>query len=121
MIKKVKSLIKSFQFAINGLIIILKTQRNAKIIFGLGLLAIILGIYLRIPNSEFLIIILTVGLVFIAEIFNTLVEETQNIFSKKAHPQVKMIKDMAAGAVLIAAIISLAVGYFIFVKRFFCF
>jgi diacylglycerol kinase len=119
MIKKVKSLIKSFQFAVNGLVVIFKTQRNAKIIFALGLLAIILGVYLRIPNSEFLIIILTVGLVFVAEIFNTLVEETQNLFSKKVHPKVKLIKDMAAGAVLVASIISLIVGALIFLKYIF--
>ena len=121
MIHKAKSLIKSLQFAISGLINIFKTQRNARIIFILGIAAVLLGVYLKITAIEFLIIILTVGLVFMAEIFNTMVEETHNLFRKEFDPEIKRIKDMAAGAVLVSSIISLAVAYFIFAKRLFCF
>ena len=117
-LEKIKPLIKSFRFAVGGLINIFKTQRNARIIFGFGAIAIILGIYLKISTLEFLIIVLTIGLVFMAEIFNTMVEETHNLFTGEFDPEIKIIKDMAAGAVLVSAIISLAVGYFIFIKRF---
>lgn len=118
MIHKARSLIKSLTFAVRGLITIIKTERNARIIFILGAIAIILGVYLKISTLEFLIIILTIGIVFMAEIFNTMVEETHNMFSEEFDPKIKMIKDMAAGAVLVSAIISLVVGYLIFVKRF---
>lgn len=117
MIRKIRPLIKSFRFAVSGLIDILKTQRNARIIFILGAIAIILGIHFKISTVEFMIIILTIGMVFMAEIFNTMVEETHNLFSEDFDPKIKMIKDMAAGAVLVSAIISLVVGYFIFIKR----
>ncbi|MBM3247892.1 MAG: diacylglycerol kinase family protein [Candidatus Omnitrophica bacterium] len=117
MIHKAKTFIKSFKFAASGLINILKTERNARIIFILGAIAIILGIHFKISTTEFLIIILTIGMVFMAEIFNTMVEETHNLFSEEFDPKIKMIKDMAAGAVLVSAIISLVVGYFIFIKR----
>lgn len=110
-------MIKSFNFAVSGLIDILKTQRNARIIFILGTVAIIMGIHFKISTAEFLIIILTIGMVFMAEIFNTMVEETHNLFSEEFDPKIKLIKDMAAGAVLVSAIISLVVGYFIFIKR----
>jgi diacylglycerol kinase (ATP) len=119
MIRKFKPLVKSFRFAVSGLINIFKTQRNARVIFGLGAIAVILGIHLKISRIEFLIIILTVGLVFISEIFNTIVEETHNFFTREFHPKIKMVKDMAAGAVLVSAIISLVVAYFIFVRRIF--
>lgn len=117
----IKPLIKSFQFAVNGLVIIFKTQRNARIIFISGIFAIVLGAYLKIAAVEFLIIILTIGLVFMAEIFNTMVEATHNLFSEAFDLEIKRIKDMAAGAVLISAIISLVVAYFIFARRLFCF
>lgn len=117
MIHRAKSLIKSLTFAVKGLINILKTERNARIIFILGAIAIILGIHFRISTVEFLIIILTVGLVFMAEIFNTMVEETHNLFSEEFDPGIQKIKDMAAGAVLVSSIISLIVGFFIFVRR----
>jgi len=113
----IKPLIKSFQFAVSGLVIIFKTQRNARIIFILGAVAIFLGALFEISTLEFLIIILTVGIVFMAEIFNTMIEETHNLFSREAQPKVKMIKDMAAGAVLVSAIISLIVGCLIFLKN----
>jgi len=112
-----RNLINSFFSAIRGLIGILKTQRNVRIIFACGILAIILGICLKVTLTEMLILVLTIGIVCVAEIFNTMVEEITNLITDKYDPKIKSIKEISAGAVFIASIISLIVGCLIFIRR----
>ncbi|MBL7198483.1 MAG: diacylglycerol kinase family protein [Candidatus Omnitrophica bacterium] len=112
-----RNLISSFFSACRGLMSILKIQKNVRIIFACGILAILLGIYLKVTILEILILLLTIGLVCVAEIFNTMVEEVINLITDRYDRRIKLIKDISAGAVLIASIISLIVGYFIFIRR----
>ena len=83
----------------------------------IGVCAIFAGILLKISLIEMLIVVLTVGLVFTSEIFNSMVEETINLITDEHLDEIRLIKDMAAGAVLVSSIISLVVGYFIFIRR----
>lgn len=115
-----KRLTKSFLFALKGLVYIVKNHHNAQLIFFFAILAVIVGVCLRVPTSEMLIVLLTIGLVFVSEIFNTMIEDITNLITdKKFHPSVEVIKDMSAGAVLVASILSLVVGYSVFIKRLF--
>ncbi len=110
---------ESFGFALRGLVGIFKTQRNARIILLSAALSFVAGLYFNIDIHETLILILTIGLVFVAEVFNTMTEEILDIISPEFNPKAKLIKDTSAAAVLVAALTALVVGYFIFAKKIF--
>jgi diacylglycerol kinase len=106
--------IAGFGYAFNGLWYALRTQRNARVHVGLGILAIILGIVLHISAIEFAIIFLAITGVFITEMFNTVLELCVDLASPDYHPLAKIAKDVAAGAVLAQAILAIVIGLFIF-------
>ncbi len=108
---------RSFSHALRGLITIWKTQHNARLILIIAVGVIAAGIIMQISNIEMMIVLLSIGLVFVAEIFNSMVEETIDLILLLHLERIKVIKDMAAGAVWIACIISVVVGYFVFIKR----
>jgi diacylglycerol kinase len=102
--------IQSFQYAFAGLWYTLKTQRNAQIHLIATLIIFGLGLWLNLTFSEWAIIILTVGFVITTEMLNTVAESAMDYATLDFDPQVKIIKDVAAGAVLVAAITSVLVG-----------
>jgi len=114
---KLHSLKQSFTFAIKGIVYLFLLHRNMRIIFLLGITAFLLGIYLKIEAFEFMVLCVTVSMVFLAEMFNTAIELIIDMFTEKYHVLLKIIKDISAGVVLIASINSLIVGYFIFFRR----
>ena len=116
---KLYGLDKSFSYAMQGIAHILKTQRNARIIFLFGIAAVLSGIFLGISQAELLVVLVMVAVVFVAEVFNSMAEEILNIVSPEHDIRVKFVKDMAAGAVFIASIISLIIGSIIFLKHVF--
>jgi diacylglycerol kinase (ATP) len=67
-----------------------------------------------VPRLEFLILILTIGMMFVAELINTAFEEVVNLITKEYHPLAGIIKNIAAGAVLVAALTALWIGYIVF-------
>lgn len=111
---RVRRLPQSFQYAFRGIAHVLRTEHNVRIHAVAAVIAIGLAIYLDVPTAEFAIIILAVGLVLAAEIFNTVVEDFLDIIHPQHHDAVRRIKDALAGAVLLAAIAALAVGILIF-------
>jgi diacylglycerol kinase len=104
----------SFGYAFQGLWYALSTQRNARVHALIATLAIILGTVLRISAIEFAIIFMAIAAVFIAEMFNTVFELCVDLASPEYHPLAKIAKDVAAGAVLLSAILSIIIGLFIF-------
>lgn len=114
-----KGSLRSLKAALRGLVVIFKTQKNARLIAIIAIFVIATSLYFKISRIEFLIVLLTIGLVFLAEIFNTMVEETINLITEEYHIKIKLLKDMAAGAVWLACMIAIAVGYFVFIKRIF--
>ncbi|MDD5044677.1 MAG: diacylglycerol kinase family protein [Candidatus Omnitrophica bacterium] len=108
---------KSFSYAFQGLWYMFLCHRNMRIILLSGILAVSLGLYLEITRIEFIILLVTISVVFIAEMFNTAIELIIDMFTEKYHVLLKIIKDISAGVVLIACLNAVAVGYFLFFKR----
>lgn len=110
---------KSFTHAGRGLWIFIKTTHNAWLHLVIFTMAIVFGIYFKITHIEWILLILTGGFVLSAEAFNTAIEIDINLTSPEFHPYARDTKDVAAGAVLISAIIAGIVGVFIFGRYFF--
>ncbi|GHO91578.1 diacylglycerol kinase [Reticulibacter mediterranei] len=106
--------IASFGYAFQGLWYALSTQRNARVHAVIATLATVLGIVLRISAVEFAIIFIAIAGVFVAEMFNTVFELCVDLTSPEYHPLAKIAKDVAAGAVLVSAMLAIVIGLFIF-------
>lgn len=114
MTPSVRRLIASFRYAGAGIGYLIRSQRNARIHIALTVVAIILALWLKISSVEWAVLSLTVGLVFLAEAFNTAIEATVDLMSPDTHPLAKIAKDTAAGGVLIAAITAIVIALFLF-------
>ena len=109
---------KSFTHAGRGIWIFLKTTHNARIHLVIFIIAIILGLCFGISRFEWLALTLAGGLVLVSEAFNTAIEIDIDLTSPEYHPYARDTKDVAAGAVLISAIIAATVGILIFLPYF---
>ena len=105
---------KSFVHASRGIKVFLKTTHNSWIHVTIFFAAIVLGMYFKITNTEWMMLIFASGLVFVSEAFNTAIEIDIDLTSPEYHPYAKDTKDVAAGAVLISAITAIIIGLFIF-------
>ncbi|HEY8349343.1 MAG TPA: diacylglycerol kinase [Clostridiales bacterium] len=114
---KNKSLIDSFNNAINGIISTIKSERNMKIHIIAAALVLVLSLFYDLTRIEFIIVCMTITIVIICELFNTAIEVLIDTLIGIYHPRAKTVKDTAAGAVLVSALLSLAVAYFIFFDR----
>lgn len=102
--------IRSFELAFSGLWHVFRTQPNIWIHLGTSVIVVAMGLWLGLEQYEWLAMILVIGLVWTVEILNTALEVIVNIASPERHPLAKLAKDVAAAAVLIAALISVVVG-----------
>lgn len=109
--------LKSANHAWRGIGILIKTSHNAWGHIFFGLLAVYLGFLLKISNTEWVLIILAIGLVIITEAFNTAIEIDINLTSPDYHPYARDTKDVAAGAVLLMIMIAVIVGMIIFLPK----
>ena len=112
--EKSKQRILSFKYAFSGILTALKEEPNLKFHFFAGLLVIVSSIILRISKEDWFVIIFLIGFVISLELTNTAIEAVVNTFTDKEHPGAKLAKDIAAGAVLVAAITSTILGIVIF-------
>jgi diacylglycerol kinase len=106
---------KSFVRAGRGLWLFIKTTPNAWIQLVIFLGAVLGGVYFSITVTEWMFLVLAAGLVLAAEAFNTAIEIDINLTSPEFHPYARDTKDVAAGAVLIAAVTAFSIGLVIFV------
>lgn len=104
-------------YAWNGLVTLIKTEKNFQIHLTVSIFVIIINVILQLSVIEWTIILLTIGSVLITEAFNTTVELTIDYVKPEFHPQAKIIKDIAAGAVLLAASISVIIGIIIYIPK----
>ena len=111
------SRIRSSNNAVRGIGIFLRSSHNAWGHFFFGALAIYLGFILHISSIEWILIILTIGLVILAETINSAIEIDIDLTSPTYHPYARDTKDVAAGAVLITVFISIIVGLIIFLPK----
>jgi len=106
-----------FSHAVRGITYALKTQINMRIHFIAAAMALLVAWALRINGLELLWIIMAIFMVIITELINTAVEAIVDLMSPEYHPLARVAKDTAAGAVLLAAIHSLLVAFFVFGRR----
>ncbi len=106
--------ILSFKHALTGIWTALTEQPNFKFHLIATALALFLALYFQVSGFEWLVLILTIGLVISLELTNTAIEEIVNSFTEEVHPAAKKAKDVAAGAVLIISITALIIGIYIF-------
>ena len=109
--------VESFNAAIEGFIYVLRTERNMRIHYLVALFIILLGIYLNFTYLEILILCGTITLVLASEMMNTTVEHVVDMIKNEFHPIARIIKDISAGAVLLASINAVIVGYLLFSRK----
>lgn len=112
-----KRLINSFKYALQGIKQSYKGEQNLKIHTVVAVLVIIFGFLLKINYLEWLICLVLIGLVLMAEFFNTAIEYVVDLASPKIHPLAKAAKDTASAGVLMMAIIAAIIGLIIFAPK----
>ena len=112
--KQVRSIVDSFNYAIEGLVYATRTQRNMRIHLITSLCILTACFFYKLSKVEILVLAITITLVLFAELINTAIEATVDILTNNFHPLAKIAKNTAAGAVLITAINAIFIGYVIF-------
>ena len=108
---------QSIGFALQGILLFFKKEHNAWLHGLATLLVLVLSFYFQVNSYEAIALTLSVGLVWSAEIFNTSIEQIMNYISREKQPAIKIIKDLAAAAVLVSALTALLVGAFVFIPK----
>ncbi len=111
------SIIESFNYAIEGVIHVLRTQRNMRIHFLVAVVVLAVAVAVGVSRLELIALLLAITFVLVAEMINTAVEGTIDAATTSFDPMAKLAKDIAAGAVLIAAVNAVAVGYLVFAGK----
>ncbi len=110
--------IKSFAYAFNGIRQVVRLENNFRIHLLAAAVVTMAGWYVNITNLEWLWLLLFIGLVLVAETFNAAIEKLVDMVSPDKNPKAGLVKDLAAGAVLIAATVAAIGGVIIFWKYF---
>lgn len=110
----IKRFIKSLYTAFQGVVYVVQMEHNARLHLLIAIVALLLGVLFKVSNSELAAIFFAIILVFTTEIVNTALEKTLDIVESGHSEQVRIIKDIAAGAVLVTAIGAVAIGVAIF-------
>ena len=108
------SLLESFNYAFEGIIHVLRTQRNMRIHFVVAAAVLIAALATGVSKLELIALLISIAFVLIAEMINTAIEGAVDVSTTSFDPNAKLAKDIAAGAVLIAAVNAVAVGYLVF-------
>lgn len=114
----VRGRLKSFYYAGAGLKQFFRQEHNARIHLAAAIVVSILAWRLKVSQMEAVALVIVIGLVWVTEILNTCLEKAMDFITREKHPEIKIIKDLAAGAVLIATITAVIVGSFIFIPKF---
>jgi diacylglycerol kinase (ATP) len=108
------SLLDSFNYAFEGIIHVLRTQRNLRIHFAIAIAVIAAAAALGVDRMELIALLLAIAFVLVAEMVNSAIEGAIDVSTTSFDPNAKLAKDIAAGAVLIATMTAIAVGYLVF-------
>ncbi|NLG12226.1 MAG: phosphatase PAP2 family protein [Elusimicrobia bacterium] len=115
---KKQDIVASFNSALEGLLCALRRERNLKIHILFAVVIIFLGLFLKLPLPEFVLLLIVIAIVLIAELMNTAIEIVIDVCVTEYHPIAKKAKDVSASAVLISTLLSVIAGYLIFTKNF---
>jgi diacylglycerol kinase (ATP) len=115
--RKAPTIIDSFNFAFEGIIHVLRTQRNLRIHFAVAFVVLVVALVVDVTKLELIALLISIAFVLVAEMINTAVEGAIDISTTSFDPMAKLAKDIAAGAVLIASVNAIAVGYLVFAGK----
>jgi diacylglycerol kinase (ATP) len=111
------SLLESFNYAFDGIVHVLRTQRNMRIHFLAAVVVLVAALVAGVDKIELIALLIAIAFVLIAEMINTAIEAAIDVATTAFDPMAKLAKDIAAGAVLIATMVAVAVGYLVFADR----
>jgi len=115
----IRARVRSFRYALEGIAAFFQSEHNAWLHFMATVAVITLATLVGVTKTEMLALIFAIGFVWVAEMFNTCIEKVMDFVSDQRHKDIKFIKDLAAGAVLVAAITALVVGAVVFIPKLF--
>lgn len=115
----IKNRLKSIEYAFKGAVLLVKTEASIQIQLIIAFLVTAAGFYFNISTNEWLAQIMAIGLVMSIEGINTAIENIANFIHPERHHKIGIIKDIAAGAVFIAAIFAVIIGLIIYIPKIF--
>lgn len=110
------NLLKSFVYSIKGFVTAMREERNIRIHLGAALIVAAMGFWFEISGTDWCILLIMIGTVISAELFNTSIEILADVVTKDRHPDIGKVKDIASAAVLILCVISVIVGVIVFAR-----
>jgi len=110
--------LKSIVYALKGMWLLITTEHSIMIQAFIAIVMTILGFVMQISSTEWILQLLTIGLVLVAEVANTAIERLADFVHKDFHKDIGFIKDIAAGAPAFAAIIAAIIGFIIYLPKF---
>src|SRR5213076_902305 len=108
------NVLDSFNYAFEGIIHVLRTQRNMRIHFLVAVVVLVAAVWVGVSKLELIALLLAIAFVFITEMINSAIEQAIDVATTSFDPLAKLAKDVAAGAVLIATVNAVAIGYLVF-------
>ena len=111
------SLLKSFNFAFDGVVYTLRHERNMWVHFGIAALVLVAALFFGLSRLDVVALLVAISFVIIAEMFNTAVEYVVDLVTDEEDPRARIAKDVSAGAVLVAAVNAIAVAYLVFYDK----
>ena len=115
--RRAPNLLDSFNFAFEGIIHVLRTQRNMRVHFAVAVAVLVAGVWAGVSKLELIALLLAIAFVFITEMINSALEQAIDVATTSFDPLAKLAKDIAAGAVLIATVNAVAIGYLVFAGK----
>jgi diacylglycerol kinase (ATP) len=113
----IRNRIRSFGHAIGGILRFIRNEHNARIHVVATIGVIVAAVALRVSHPEAIALTFAIGLVWVTEMLNTCLERALDFITRDLHPEIGFIKDLAAGAVLVASLTALVVGLFVFIPK----
>jgi diacylglycerol kinase (ATP) len=113
-LRRPPSIFESFNFAFEGIIHVLRTQRNMRVHLAVAVIVLVAGLWVGVSKLELIALLLAIAFVFITEMINSALEQAIDVATTSFDPLAKLAKDIAAGAVLIATVNAVAIGYLVF-------
>lgn len=107
----------SFRYAFEGIRALFQTEHNAWIHGAFTVVVITLAFIFKVSRLELMLLILAMAIVWITEIINTAIEKAMDFVSAEKHPKIKLVKDLAAAAVLVSAVAAFLIGLIIFLPK----
>ncbi len=112
-----RSFKKSLRDCLNGLEYVVVNEDNFKREIVLGIIALLLGVFLKISKIEFIIILFVIALVLFAEIINTALEKVVDLYTTEYNEKARIVKDVAASSVIIICFFAVVIGLIIYIPK----